>query len=190
VLFHHELAFADKAALYAEIREKASGLFEPVFVEIPTAQISLSDAVSSYLFNSQLVRLPGAASLTLIAPAEVRENNKTASVVSERICRAGAVIAGVEYVEVRESMRNGGGPACLRLRVQMTEAERNAATPEFFLDHSRADALEAWVRKYYREELSIADLADPALITETRTALEALCAILNLGSDFYAFQRA
>ena len=35
VLFHHEHAFDDKAALYAEVREKARGLFEPVFVEAP-----------------------------------------------------------------------------------------------------------------------------------------------------------
>lgn len=189
VLFHHEHAFDDKAGLHAEIRAKARG-FEPVFVEAPAARIALEDAVSSYLFNSQLVRLPGAKSLTLIAPSETRENNRTAEFVREMIAAPNAAIGQVEYVEVRESMRNGGGPACLRLRIVMTPQERAAAAQGFFLDDALADALEAWVRKHYREELAPGDLGDPALVNETQTALDELTRILPLGSDFYPFQRA
>ena len=37
--------------------------------------------------------------------------------------------------------------------------------------------------------LTVADLADPSLIVEARTALDELTAILDLGSDFYPFQR-
>ena len=189
VLFHHEQAFADKAALYASVRAKAQG-FTPVFVEVPSARVGLDDAVSSYLFNSQLLRLPGAASLTLIAPTEVRENNKTASVVDELIAQPDSGIGAVEYVEVRESMRNGGGPACLRLRVVMTPAERAAAAQGFFLDDALAAKLGAWIRKHYREELAPGDLGDPALVEETQRALDELTRILPLGGDFYPFQRA
>lgn len=189
VLFHHEYAFANKPALYAEIRAKAQG-FEPVFVEVPRARVGLDDAVTSYLFNSQLVRLPGESSLTLIAPTEVRENNKTASVVDEMVAQSNAAIGRVEYVEVRESMRNGGGPACLRLRIVMTEEERRAAAQGFFLDDALAGQLEAWVRKHYREEIAPADLADPDLVDETQRALDELTRILPLGTDFYPFQRA
>ncbi len=190
VLLHHEDAFADKAALHGEVREKAKGLFEPVFVEVPRARVELNDAVSSYLFNSQLLRLPGAKMLMLIAPSEVRENNKTASLVQEMLAQPNAAIGQVEYVEVRESMRNGGGPACLRLRVVMTAAERQAAARGFFLDDALADKLEAWVHAHYREELAPADIADPALVTETQRALDDLTRILPLGADFYPFQRA
>ncbi len=189
VLFHHEDAFADKAALLADVHAAAAGLFDPVLAEVPRAAVSLADAVSSYLFNSQLVRLPGAAKLTLIAPTEVRENNKTAAFVREMIARPDAPIGAVEYVEVRESMRNGGGPACLRLRIVMTDIERAAATPGFFLDDALAGALETWVRKHYREALAPADLGDPALVDETQTALDELTAILPMGPDFYPFQR-
>lgn len=189
VLFHHEHAFDDKAALYVQVREKAAGLFEPVFIEVPAAQVSLADAVSSYLFNSQLVRLPGAQGLTLIAPTEVRENNKTAGYVAEKTARAGALIGRVDYVEVRESMRNGGGPACLRLRIVMTERERRAAAAGFFLDDALATKLEAWIVEHYREQLAPDDLADPALVRETQTALDELTRILPLGGDFYPFQR-
>lgn len=189
VLFHHEQAFADKAAFYDEVRAKAQG-FAPVFVEIPADRVGLEDAVSSYLFNSQLVRLPGAQTLTLIAPTEVRENNKTAAYVAEMIAAPGAAIAGVEYVEVRESMRNGGGPACLRLRIVMNPAERAAASQGFFLDDALAAKLEAWIKAHYREELAPTDLGDPALATETQRALDELTRILPLGGDFYPFQRA
>jgi succinylarginine dihydrolase len=188
VLFHHEEAFADKPALHAEVRAKAQG-FTPVFIEVPSARVGLDDAVSSYLFNSQLVRLPGAHALTLIAPTEARENNKTASYVAELTSQPHAAIAHVEYVEVRESMRNGGGPACLRLRVAMTPEERAAARQGFFLDDALAAKLEAWIERHYREELAPADLADPALVHETQRALDEFTHILPLGSDFYPFQR-
>jgi len=188
VLFHHEDAFADKATLYADVRAKARG-FEPVFAEVPRARVGLDDAVTSYLFNSQLVRLPGAASLTLIAPSEVRENNKTAAYVSEMIAQPNAAIGQVEYVEVRESMRNGGGPACLRLRIVMTPQERAAAAQGFFLTDALADQLAAWVRKHYREELAPADLGDPDLVGEVQRALDELTRILPLGGSFYPFQR-
>jgi succinylarginine dihydrolase len=189
VIFHHEHAFEDKAALFDEIRAKAAGLFEPVFVEVSAAQVSLSEAVSSYLFNSQLVRLPGDAALTLIAPTETRENNKTAAIIAEMTARTDAAIKRVEYVEVRESMRNGGGPACLRLRIVMNDAERAAANPDFFLDDTLASKLEAWINTHYREELAPGDLADISLVDETQRALDALTRILPLGSDFYDFQR-
>jgi len=189
VLFHHQDAFADKAALYADVRAKAQG-FEPVFVEVPRDRVGLDDAVTSYLFNSQLLRLPGRQALTLIAPTEVRENNRTAAYVAEMIAQPNAAIGQVEYVEVRESMRNGGGPACLRLRIVMTPQERAAAAQGFFLDDALAAKLEAWITKHYREELAPADLGDPGLVEETQTALDELTRILPLGSDFYPFQRA
>jgi succinylarginine dihydrolase len=189
VLFHHEDAFADKAALYADVREQARGLFEPVFVEIARARVGLDEAVSSYLFNSQLVRLPNANALTLIAPSEVRENNNTAALVREMVTQSGAAISNVEYVEVRESMRNGGGPACLRLRIVMSASERAAAAQGFFLDDALAAKLETWVRTHYREQLAPADLCDPNLVDETQAALDELTAILPLGPDFYPFQR-
>jgi len=189
VFFHHEQAFADHDGLLREIREKARGLYEPVFVAVPAERVPLAEAAASYLFNSQLIREPGARSLTLIAPVEVRETPSTCMFVEEMISRSDAVIGRVEYVDVRESMRGGGGPACLRLRVSMTDDERAAATAGFFLTDDLAHQLEAWIGTHYRPQLSLDDLDDPALIDETRTALDELTRILPLGDDFYPFQR-
>jgi len=187
-LFFHEQAFEDKAAVLAEITTKARGLFEPAFVEVPAAGVPLGDAITSYLFNSQLVTAPGADRQVLIAPREAEENVRTRIFIDAMLAGNGP-IGAVEFLDVRESMKNGGGPACLRLRVVATDAERAAITPGFLLDDARASQLEDWVRAHYREQLSPADLADPALLTETRAALDALTQVLPLGGDFYDFQR-
>ncbi len=186
-LFFHEQAFEDRDAVLAEIAAKAQGLFEPQFVEVPAAEVSLADANTSYLFNAQLVTTQGRQ--TLIAPLEVQENPRTRAFVDAMLAGNGP-IGAVEYVDVRESMKNGGGPACLRLRVVLTDAERAAITKGFVLDDTLASRLEDWVRAHYRETLASDDLADPHLLTETRAALDALTRILPLGSDFYDFQRA
>lgn len=188
-LFHHERAFADRDALYREVREKSNGLFEPVFTQVPATRVSLTDAVKSYLFNSQLVREPGARSLTLVAPVEVRETPSTRRFMDEMTADADPVIGRVEYVDIRESMRGGGGPACLRLRIAVTESERAAMSVGFILTDDLATRLEGWVRARYRPELALEDLDDPALIDESCSALDELTRILPLGGDFYPFQR-
>ena len=86
-------------------------------------------------------------------------------------------------------MRNGGGPACLRLRVVMTEAELAAANPSMRLTPELHGRLDAWAEQHYRDNLTAVDLADPALLDETRSALDALTGILGLGRGFYPFQR-
>src|SRR5207248_3829769 len=112
VLFAHERAFADKAALLSAIEEKMPD-FE--YVEVPTAEVPLADAVRSYLFNAQLVT-PAGGQPTLILPAEARETPSVWSWIERHIAGNGP-IRRVEVVDVRQSMANGGGPACLRLRV-------------------------------------------------------------------------
>ena len=84
-------------------------------------------------------------------------------------------------------MRNGGGPACLRLRVALTPAERAAIGARVFLDDALAAELDAWIRKHYRDRLAPEDLADPALLDESRRALDELTRILRLPA-VYPFQ--
>lgn len=188
VLFFHEQAFADKTGLLADIAARAEGLFTPAFVEVPSARVSLEDAIRSYLFNAQLVRFPGEDRMTLVAPKEVEETPAVAAYLADLVAGNGP-IGAVMTMDLRESMRNGGGPACLRLRVAVTPAERAAITPGFLLDDARIDALEDWVRRRYRETLAPDDLRDPQLLFETQIALDELTRILPLGADFYPFQR-
>ncbi|GAA0626526.1 N-succinylarginine dihydrolase [Brevundimonas kwangchunensis] len=186
-LFHHELAFEDTSATHAAIRAAASG-FEPIFVEVSAADLPLEDAITSYLFNSMLMQIPGEDRLTLICPTETRDNAR-AHAAAESVAGSNGPIGRVEYVDVRQSMRNGGGPACLRLRVVLNEAELAATNPGMRLTEELHGALSVWGATWYRDTLSPADLADPALLDESRGALDELTSILGLGSGFYPFQR-
>lgn len=186
-LFFHEAAFEDRAAMEADARAAAVG-FEPQFVEVAEADLPLGEAVRSYLFNSMLVALPGDGRLTLIAPMEAAET-PSARAVADGLVSSNGPIGRVEYVDVRQSMRNGGGPACLRLRVVLTDAELAATNPDQRFDPALQRRLEAWAGARYRDRLLPADLADPALLVESRTALDELTQILGLGSGFYPFQR-
>jgi succinylarginine dihydrolase len=187
-LFFHELAFEDTADTKAAIRAAADGLFEPQFVEVSAADLPLADAISSYLFNSMLVQIPGEDRLTLICPTETRDNPRSHA-VAERLAASNGPIGAVRYVDVRQSMRNGGGPACLRLRVVLTGAEQAATNPAMRLTDALHARLSTWANHWYRETLPPADLADPQLLAESRGALDELCGILDLGSGFYPFQR-
>lgn len=188
VLFAHEQAFEDREGAHEAIRRAADGLFEPVIVEVSAAEVSLADAIGSYLFNTQLLRLPGEDRLTLIAPEECRENPATRVWLERHLSGNGAIHA-VRFADVRQSMRNGGGPACLRLRIALDEADLAALGGRFLLDGALHDDLTAWVTRHYRETLSPEDLGDPALMRESFEALDELTRIMDLGGDFYPFQR-
>lgn len=187
-LFFHELAFEDTDATKAAIRRAADGLFEPQFVEVSAADLPLADAISSYLFNSMLIQIPGEDRLTLICPTETRDNARSHA-VAEHLAASNGPIGRVEYVDVRQSMRNGGGPACLRLRVVLTEDELAATNPAMRLTDALHARLSTWATRWYRETLTAQDLSDPALLDETRGALDELTQILALGDGFYPFQR-
>ena len=126
--------------------------------------------------------------LTLICPTETRDNARSHA-VAKRLAASNGPIGRVEYVDVRQSMRNGGGPACLRLRVVLNEAELAATNPAMRLTDALYARLSDWARRWYRDELRPADLADPALLDESWGALDELTRILQLGGDFYPFQR-
>lgn len=187
-LFFHELAFEDTDGTKAAIRAAAQG-FEPKFVEVSAADLPLEDAISSYLFNSMLIRIPGEDRLTLICPTETRDNPRSHA-VAENLAASNGPIGRVEYVDVRQSMANGGGPACLRLRVVLTDDELAATNGSMRMTEELHARLTEWALRWYRDELRPADLADPLLLEESRGALDELTTILHLGNDFYPFQRA
>jgi succinylarginine dihydrolase len=130
----------------------------------------------------------GDGTLTLVAPAECRENPRVAA-YCDALVAGGGPIAEIPSFDLRQSMRNGGGPACLRLNVPLNSDERDAIGARVFLDESLAAELEAWIARNYRDRLGPEDLADPSLIDESRRALDELTTILRLPS-IYPFQRA
>ena len=184
VLFYHEMAFLHEDEVLAELRQKLTGTdLQPV--RVATDQVGLQDAVSSYLFNSQLLAREDGR-MQLLVPQECRETASVSAYLDQLVASDGP-IAGVDVFDLNQSMRNGGGPACLRLRVVLTEVERQATAPGVLMNDSLYGRLTDWVERHYRDRLSQDDLADPKLLEESRTALDELTRILGLG-NIYEFQ--
>lgn len=189
VLFYHEDAFVGGDAVLAEIQGKLSRVCKKPFIPLKVLRrdIPAAEAVKTYLFNTQLVTLPD-DSMALIAPFECEESPLVKPYLDALLADISNPIRRVYYVDLRQSMQNGGGPACLRLRVVMTEDEIKTANPAVFLDNGLYQKLKSWIEKYYRDELRLEDLADPQLLLEVRNALDELTKILNLGT-VYEFQK-
>ena len=173
VLFAHELAFADKATLVAACEGLVSG-FE--YVEVPDREVPLADAVRSYLFNAQLVT-PPSGETTLILPAEARETPSVWSWIERHVAGNGP-IRRVEVVDVRQSMANGGGPACLRLRVITDPA---TVDPRFLVDQDKLNRIAEVVAGHWPERIHHSELQKPALIRDIEAARAALLDALDLG---------
>ena len=184
VFLYHQAAFQDTSLLLRWLDCRIS--YPLYLLPVSHFELSVKDAVDSYLFNSQLITLqPGR--MALIAPLESQENPAARQVIS-RILAEENPIQAVHYVDCRQSMQNGGGPACLRLRVVLTKEELNACTANVFLNETLYQQLVDWVERHYRDRLILKDLLDPLLIQESYTALDELTHILKLGT-IYNFQK-
>jgi succinylarginine dihydrolase len=187
VLFYHEQAFLNTQAGFDEIQRKFAAKSDKPFhfVKVANSQVSVDEAVKSYLFNTQLVDI-GNDQMAIIAPMECKESESVHNYLNELVT-LDSPIKQVHYFDVKQSMRNGGGPACLRLRVALNEQELAATNQNVLMSDELFARLNTWVDTHYRDVLSEDDLRDPNLVVESRTALDELTKILNLGS-VYPFQ--
>ena len=172
VLFAHEKAFSDRDALVSGLAARVDG-FE--LVEVPDAEVPLADAIRSYLFNAQLVTPPDGA-MTLVAPTECRDTPSVAGWIERHLTSNGA-IRRVDFVDVRQSMANGGGPACLRLRVACDPAD---VDPRFLVDDAKLDRLADVVAKDWPDEISSDGIQAASLIADVERARTNLLEALNL----------
>jgi succinylarginine dihydrolase len=166
------------------LREKLGSDFRAVVAT--QAELPVQDAVRAYPFNSQVLSLPD-GTMAIVAPVESRET-PAAHRFLQRVVGEETPVKAVHYLDVRQSMNNGGGPACLRQRIWLTDPERQAITADVFYTPALHESLAAWVRRHYREVLRPRDLHDPQFARETMTALDELTRLLKLGS-VYDFQR-
>lgn len=185
--FYHQEAFLDTAQMKQDLLtawgDRASQFH---LIEVPSASVSVQDCIQSYLFNSQLLSR-GDNDMVLIVPGEC-ENNPAVWAYLNSLVAGNSPINEVKVFDLKQSMSNGGGPACLRLRVALTKAERNAINPSTLMNDALFKRLNTWVDAHYRDELHEADLADPKLLIESRNALDELTQIMDLGS-VYEFQK-
>ena len=148
--------------------------------------LPVSIAVATYPFNSQVLTLPG-GEMVVLAPLEAAEEPRTRAYL-ESVASGAGPVKTVRYLDLRDSMENGGGPACLRQRICLRDEEKSAIRARVFLDDPLASELEGWIRKHYRDRLAAEDLRDVRLWRESCAALDELTGILRLG-PIYDFQR-
>lgn len=185
VLLHHEQAFLDPDRTLAELDRRLDGRL--ISIQVPADRVAMEDAVRSYLFNSQLVTLPD-GSMALICPGECRESTAVSSYLDDVVVDTANPIAAVHAFDLRQSMRNGGGPACLRLRVGLRPGDVDAVHHACLYTEARYHRLVEWVERWYPEELAASELADPDRLVSARDALDELTVILEL-PGLYDFQR-
>jgi succinylarginine dihydrolase len=174
VLFTHETAFENREEAHAAIR----AIFPEVeIVEVPASAVSLPDAIRSYLFNAQLVSLPEGDGMGLVLPTEARETPSVWTWLEAHVAGNGP-IRRLLPVDVRQSMANGGGPACLRLRVV---ADPATVDPRFLADEAKLDRIAAVVAAHWPDAIAPGDLASAALVRDVRRARAALLDAMDLG---------
>ncbi|MDW7550975.1 N-succinylarginine dihydrolase [Pseudoalteromonas peptidolytica] len=187
VFLYHEMAYIHHDELTTKIAEYFGGRSNFYPICVPSEVISLDLALKTYMFNSQLISI-NSEHMALIAPIEC-SMEPTVKQFLDSIITSDNPVKSIHYVDLRQSMLNGGGPACLRLRVQLTERELAAVHSGVILTPELYAQLRQWIEKYYRDQLRVEDLADPNLYVESCEALDNLSQILDLNS-LYFFQQS
>ena len=185
VFIFHQEAFADRVELERilhHLKDHVKG-FHPI--EILSEDISLDDIVSSYLLNSQLITIKNNEMMMLL-PEEVQNHSNCMRWLEE--IKSSSPIKHIEFVDIRQSMMNGGGPACLRFKITVNNNEFNQINEKFLLTPKKLMDLRALVTKYYRDKLNPADLVDNNLVQESYRFLDELTQLLDLG-NVYDFQK-
>lgn len=189
VFLYHERAFINTADVIQQLQNQMETQchIPLITLEVKERDVTLEETVNTYLFNSQIVTLPD-QTMVLIAPQECQSSSSVHAFLQNLLENKDQPIRQVIYQNIRESMQNGGGPACLRLRVALKKKEYDAMHPHVQLTEELYQKLVKWVEKHYRDQLFPKDLVDPQLLQEGRQALDELSRLLQLGS-IYTFQR-
>lgn len=188
VFLYHELAFNRQDEVIPELKRKFENICDAEFIgiEVKNIDVPLDDAVRSYLFNSQLVSLPD-SSMALIAPIECQQVESVARLLKKLTDSNDNPIHQVHYLDLTQSMHNGGGPACLRMRIVLNDTELNEINQQVLFSERLYERLKAWIQANYPESLRTQDLINPAIYEKNCAALNELTNILNLGK-IYSFQ--
>lgn len=189
LFFYHQKAFVATDSVIREIQNRFSKLCfaELIPIEVKESEVTLDEAVQTYLFNSQIVQGKD-GKIYLIAPQECREHPKVEAAIQRIIQDKSNPISAVQYVNLHQSMWNGGGPACLRLRVPLNPSAYKAVHKGVLFTDDLYKKLLVWIDKHYRTKLDFGDLTDPKLIAENRASLDELTKLLGIG-NLYQFQK-
>ncbi|NQY79464.1 MAG: N-succinylarginine dihydrolase [Candidatus Caenarcaniphilales bacterium] len=181
---YHQESFTSSESVINELNEKFKTLTDEnmIFTEVKTLELSLEDAVGSYLFNSQIVSPKDPKHMILIAPIECEENPRVKTYIEKLISDENNPLKEVKFFNLKESMKNGGGPACLRLRVILSEEELKGANSKIFYSEELHNNLKNIINKYYPKSLTMTDLLNQEMLDNLNECYEAFNEILKVPS--------
>ena len=185
IFIAHEKAFENNANFLKVLDILESKIDNFQYVEITNSEIPLKDIIDSYLLNSQLIT-NGDDEMQLILPSEVRNYENCMSWLDK--LKQISDVKLFDFVDIRQSMMNGGGPACLRLKMILNDEELESLNQNFLMNNDRLDSIKLLIEREYREVLYPDDLKDPNLLDESRRVLDELTQIFGTGS-IYEFQK-
>ena len=176
LLLCHQHSFV---AQQQKLRELKQGLgYSLTVIEIQEQQLTLEQAVGCYLFNSQIVTC-GDGQTRMLLPMECANQGAVKQLLEDHV-QPQAQLAELKFMDLQQSMRNGGGPACLRLRMDLTEGELGAIQGKVLLDQERIAELKKRVDQYYPDRLTVKDLSDWGVVRGLIEAVEAIYQLLDL----------
>jgi len=180
VLLVHQQAFVNQMQVLSELSDRFAVLTGSTLqvVQVPTSLLPLQDAVDSYLFNSQLVST-AEGEMRLVSPVDCQSNENAQATIAW-ILNEDNPVKGIDYVDLRQSMNNGGGPACLRLRVVLNRQQREATNGRIWFCETLFDQLCQWIETHYPQQIEVQDLKDPKLLDRSFKACLALENIVQL----------
>ena len=173
--FYHEKALANENETLQNLQDNFNGDLK--LIKVKESEVPLATAVDTYLFNSQLVEYMGGH--LLVAPLQCRKNGLVKKYI-QSIVGKNKNIKKVRYIDLQQSLYNGGGPACLRLRVVMNKEELNSLHQEIIFTNNLYFKLRHWIKKYYKKKLIYDDLFVPSFIQKCYDGFDELTKILNL----------
>ncbi len=185
ILIAHEKAFQNKDDLNKMLKILESKIDNFQYIEISNSEIPLKDIINSYLLNSQLIT-NGDNEMQLILPEEVKGYENCMSWLDK--LKQISDVKLFDFVDIRQSMMNGGGPACLRLKVILNDEELESLNQNFLMNNDRLESIKSLIEREYRDMLYPDDLKDPNLLDESRRVLDELTQIFGTGS-IYEFQK-
>lgn len=165
LLIHHESAFlnAEQQLDRLEASFHASTGLPLIRIEISDEELPLADAVRSYFFNSQVISESGrfdSEAMTLVCPSSCEKTITARTLIERLISDASVPIESVHYVDLNQSMANGGGPACLRLRIPIDDSQLARLPSALRVTDDLIGRLSACIEQHYPESLTLADLTN------------------------------
>jgi succinylarginine dihydrolase len=172
--FYHEKTFFNNEKTVEAISQEYKDLTgkELIKLEVKEKELNLSDVVSSYLFNSQILSPANLDGMLLFAPKECEKNDKVRKYIDSIIAKDDNPLSEVQYFDLNESMQNGGGPACLRLRVVMSETEFAEINPNLVFNDELYEKLKELINEYYPDELKAEDLYEEDTLSKIGTCFD------------------